>query len=86
MLNIPRENSPVHSAGVTVKEKGGDLHMVAYEFYLRSDKGREHLVGILPERRRDSKRVTRESVMNWVRELLGNNHDSMKIFFVEVEV
>jgi len=60
--------------------------MVAYEFYLRNDKGMEHLVGILPERRRDSKRITRESVMNWVKELLGNNGAPMKIFFIRVEV
>ncbi len=60
--------------------------MVAYEFYLRNDKGSEHLVGILPERRKDPKRITRESVMNWVRELLGNKKDIMRIFFIEVEV
>jgi len=59
--------------------------MVAYEFYLRNDKGREHLIGILPERRKDSDRITRESVINWVREMSGNN-DTREIFFIEVEV
>ena len=60
--------------------------MVAYEFYQRNDKGTEHLVGILPERRRDSKRITRESVMNWGKELLRKNSDSRKVFYIEVKV
>ena len=60
--------------------------MVAYEFYLRNDKGSEHLVGILPERRKDQERITRESVMNWVIGLIDYNKDIMRIFFIEVEV
>jgi len=32
--------------------------MVAYEIYLNNKDGKEHLVGILPERRKDPARIT----------------------------
>jgi len=38
--------------------------MEAYEFYWRDDKGKEHFIGILPERRKNPKRITKESVLN----------------------
>ena len=60
--------------------------MLAYEFYSSNGEGREVLVGILPERRKDSERITRESVINWAREMAGNNMETKRIFFIEVEV
>ena len=60
--------------------------MVAYEFYRRCSKGEEHLIGILPERREIPDRITTESIMNWVRIMLGGNIEVKNIFFVEVEV
>jgi hypothetical protein len=39
--------------------------MVAYEFYWRDEKGKEHLIGILPERRKNPERITEESIFNW---------------------
>jgi hypothetical protein len=36
--------------------------MVAYEFYCCLKTGAEQLIGILPERRTDSGRVTRQSI------------------------
>ena len=46
--------------------------MVAYEFYWRDKVGMSHLVGILPERRKDPSRITNETIMNWANKLMGN--------------
>jgi len=49
--------------------------MVAYEFYWRdSTKGFE-LIGILPERRKDPKRISQASIMNWGKMILGEYVD-----------
>jgi len=60
--------------------------MVAYEFYFRLKTGAEQLIGILPERRRDSERVTRQSIMNWITKVLSghSNIDSKEIYFIRV--
>ena len=46
------------------------------------------MIGILPERRRNGDRITQESIMNWVRVLLGRDADReiKKVYFVSVEV
>jgi hypothetical protein len=59
--------------------------MIAYEFYYHDAKG-DILIGILPERRKDPKRVTKKSVMNWVKNVLGDNEDIKNIYFVQVEI
>jgi len=60
--------------------------MVAYEFYLRNEK-EDKLIGILPERRKDPKRITTESIMNWGR-ILGDSAgiDAKSIYFIQVDV
>jgi len=45
--------------------------MVAYEFYWRSTKGKGHLIGILPERRRIPERITKDSIVKWGRIAIG---------------
>ena len=60
--------------------------MIAYEFYWRNSKGEEHLVGILPQKRKNPDRITTESIMNWVRKMLGGNPDARNVFFTKVEV
>jgi len=60
--------------------------MVAYEFYWRDEIGQEHLVGILPERRKNSLRITKESILNWVSLVIGDNLESNNIYFVQVEM
>ncbi len=63
-----------------------DRIMVAYEFYLRNDEG-DKLIGVLPERRRDPKRITPESIMNWGRILNSSTGiDVQKIYFIQVDV
>jgi len=46
--------------------------MVAYEFYWRDEIGRDHLIGLVPERRRNSERITPESISKWVRTFLDD--------------
>ena len=60
--------------------------MVAYEFYLRNEE-EDKLIGILPERRKDPKRITPESIMNWGK-LLSNSAgiDANNIYFIQVEM
>jgi hypothetical protein len=60
--------------------------MVAYEFYWRDEIGEEHLVGILPERRKNLLRITKESILNWVSLVIGDNLESNNIYFVQVEM
>ena len=58
--------------------------MVAYEFYSRDEINGCHLIGILPERRKHQERITEESIMKWVRMVLGDNADLNNICFVKV--
>lgn len=62
------------------------LDMEAYEFYWRDSQGKDHLIGILPERRKDPKRITSNSIMNWVKKILGESTDSNNIFFIAIKI
>ena len=55
--------------------------MVAYELFSYDEKNGYEFIGILPERRKEPKRITKESVLNWGKMILGNNTDGKKIFF-----
>ena len=57
--------------------------MVAYEIYWRDEIGDIHLIGILPERRKDPKRITDESIINWGRKFFGKNGKDQDIFFIK---
>ena len=60
--------------------------MLVYELYaLKKKKGYE-LIGVLPERRKNPTRITRESVIGWGRILLGDDGDSEDMFFKPVEI
>ena len=60
--------------------------MLAYELYtFNKNKGYE-FIGILPERRKNPMRITKDSVMNWGISLLGSNVDSKNIFFKRVAI
>jgi hypothetical protein len=60
--------------------------MTAYEFYYRDEKGNEHFIGILPERRKNPERITRESVLNWGWKVIGDTPDVENIYFEKVNV
>ncbi len=59
---------------------------VAYEFYVNDDIEEFHLLGILPERRKDPLRITYESIMNWGRLIAGDSIDINKIHFIRIEI
>ena len=59
--------------------------MVAYELYWRDEKGKEHLIGILPEKRKFPDRITKEFVLNWGWKVMGNSSDVRDIYIVRVE-
>ncbi len=60
--------------------------MLAYEFYSRDEIGRDNLIGILPERRKTSERITQESIMNWGRLVAGDDKEVRDISFIQVEI
>jgi len=59
--------------------------MIAYEFYWLDETGTQHLIGLLPERRSDQKRITRESVMNWGGTVVGDSLNMNNLYFIQVE-
>jgi len=60
--------------------------MLVYELYtFDKEKGYE-LIGVLPERRKNQTRITKESVIRWGRMLLGNDVDSKDILFKPVAI
>jgi len=59
--------------------------MVAYQFYWRDEKEKTHFIGILPERRKKTGRITAESILNWGRKVMGDRSNLIDIYFVQVE-
>jgi len=59
---------------------------VGFEFYCRDETEKEHVIGILPERRKNPERITEESILNWGRKVIGSHSDVKNIYFVQVEM
>lgn len=83
-ITTDRRGSP----GIFLRKGNGvkDRSMIAYEFYWHGDGGEAHLLGILPERRKDRRRITEESIMKWGNLILGNQANTGSIYFIRVEV
>jgi len=60
--------------------------MVAYEFYWLDPKGGYQIIGVLPERRKNSKRITQKSVMSWAEIFFGENLSAKDIYFIQVTI
>jgi len=60
--------------------------MVAYELYWHDETEEAHLIGILPERRKDLGRITQESILNWGRKVVGDSAEVKDVFFTQVEI
>jgi len=60
--------------------------MIAYEFYVYDEMEEFHSIGILPERRKDPLRMTRESVVKWGKMVAGDDADVNNIYFIQVEI
>jgi hypothetical protein len=63
-----------------------DDRMVAYEYYLHDGIKGFELIGVLPERRKDSKRVTEKSILGFGKKFWGDNVDNGNILFIRVAV
>ena len=53
--------------------------MVAYEIHWLDEMGKDHLIGILPERRRKPERITLGSIFGWVRKYFPDKYYSISI-------
>ncbi len=60
--------------------------MFAYELYAFNKKRGYEFIGILPERRENPVRITKGSIMNWGKSLLGDAMDSKNMFFKQVAI
>jgi hypothetical protein len=60
--------------------------MIAYEFYRRDEKGKNHFIWILPERRKNSARITQESIINWGKKAVVDNTEFKDLFFIRLEL
>jgi len=55
--------------------------MIIYEFYSIDNAGNREFFGILPERRKDPRRITEKSIMNWGRLAVCDPKGEKKIYF-----
>jgi len=62
------------------------LNMVAYVFYFNDGCEEDSLIGILPERRENKRRVTRKSIMRWGKLAAGSNVDPNSIYYVKLNL
>ena len=60
--------------------------MVVYKLYKHDQREEPHLIGILPERRKDQKGITEESVLNWGKEVAGESSEINNLYFVQMEM
>jgi len=60
------------------------LKFLAYEFYFDDPRKGLQFAGIFPERRKDPKRVNRDSVKKLGQWLMGKGLDSKKLSFIKV--
>ena len=60
--------------------------MLVYELYTFNKKKGYELIGVLPERRKNRTRITKESVIRWGRMLLGDDDNSKDIFFKPIAI
>ena len=60
--------------------------MTAYEFYSRDESGEPYFIGILPERRINPERITDQSIINWARNVLGEESGANDIFYSTIKL
>jgi hypothetical protein len=60
--------------------------VIAYEFYWLDPKGGYQIIGFLPERRKNSARITKESIMRWGKNIFSKEFDTEDIFFIQVTI
>jgi hypothetical protein len=60
--------------------------MLLYELYTFSETKGYELIAVLPERRKNPARITKNSVVNWGKMLSRDDIDSEDIFFKPVRI
>jgi hypothetical protein len=60
--------------------------MLAYELYIFNKKKGYEFIGVLPERRKSPLRITKASITNLGKTILGDNVDSKNMFFKRVAI
>ncbi len=60
--------------------------MILYKFYLRDAIKGDIFLGALPERRKNSQRITEESIINWGRKYFAKNAKDEDIFFIKTVI
>jgi len=60
--------------------------MIAYELYCFDKTEKAHFIGISQEKRENSFRITKESVLNLGRKVIADNADVTDIYFIQVDV
>ncbi len=60
--------------------------VLAYELYTFDKTKGYELIGVLPERRKNPMRITKDSVLNWGKMLLGDNVDNKNILIERVTI
>jgi len=60
--------------------------MEVYEFYWLDPKGGYQIIGVLPERRKNSIRVTKESIVRRGENVFSKDFDTKDIFFIRVTI
>lgn len=60
--------------------------MIGYELYCWRDPKGYELIGVLPERRKNPRRLTKESVLNWGQKYFGIQLNLNEMYFIEVEI
>ena len=62
------------------------MKIIAYEFYFRNALNGYQFLGILPERRKDPRRITKGSIKKLGRKIIGRATDSKELFFTQVTI
>jgi len=60
--------------------------MVVYEFYWHDLEKGYQLIGVLPERRKNSTRVNQESILNWAKHFFDKPLGISNIFFIPIAI
>ncbi len=59
---------------------------IIYEFYRRERNGEDRFIGALPEKRKDPKRITNASIVNWAKIKIPDELLHGRIFFMRVKI
>ena len=62
------------------------MKIIAYEFNLRNGLNGSQFLGILPERRKDPRRITKDSIKKLGKKIIGRATESKELVFTQVTI